>query len=46
VGRIVLIGIQPDRIVAGEEISPRVREGAAQLVHALSSGDLDHIPVL
>ena len=45
-GRIVLIGVQPDRIVAGEEISPRVREGAAQLVHALSSGDLDHIPVL
>jgi hydrogenase 3 maturation protease len=45
-GRIVLIGIQPDRVVAGEEISPGVREGAERLVHVLSSGELDRIPVL
>ena len=44
--RIILIGIQPDRVVAGEEISPRVREGAERLVHVLSSGELDRIPVL
>jgi hydrogenase 3 maturation protease len=44
--RIVLIGIQPDRVVSGEEISPRVREGAERLVHVLSSGELDRIPVL
>jgi hydrogenase 3 maturation protease len=45
-GRIVLIGIQPDRVVAGEEISPRVREGAERLVQVLSSGELDRIAVL
>jgi len=45
-GRIVLIGIQPDRVVSGEEISPQVREGAERLVHVLSSGELDRIPVL
>jgi len=44
--RIVLIGIQPERVVAGEDISPRVREGAARLVQVLSSGELDRIPVL
>jgi hydrogenase 3 maturation protease len=45
-GRIVLIGIQPDRVVSGEEISPQVREGAERMVHVLSSGELDRIPVL
>jgi hydrogenase 3 maturation protease len=45
-GRIVLIGIQPDRVITGEEISPRVREGAERLVHVLSSGELGRIPVL
>jgi len=45
-GRIVLIGIQPDRVVSGEEISLRVREGADRLVHVLSSGELCRIPVL
>ncbi|MCX6687870.1 MAG: hydrogenase maturation peptidase HycI [Methanoregula sp.] len=45
-GRIVLIGIQPDRVVAGEEISPRVREGADRLVHVLSLGEPGRIPVL
>jgi len=45
-GRIVLIGIQPDRVVSGEEISPRVREGADRLVHVLSSGEPGRIPVL
>ncbi len=45
-GRIVLICIQTDRIVSGEEISPRVREGAERLVHVLSSGELGRIPVL
>ena len=45
-GRIVLIGIQPDRVITGEEISPRVREGAERLVDVLSSGELDRIPVL
>jgi len=45
-GRIVLVGIQPDRVIAGEEISPRVREGAERLVQVLSIGELDRIPVL
>ena len=45
-GRIVLIGIQPERVVSGEEISPRVREGADRLVHVLSSGEPGRIPVL
>jgi hydrogenase 3 maturation protease len=45
-GRIMLIGIQPDRVVSGEEISPRVMEGAERLVRVLSSGELDRIPVL
>jgi hydrogenase 3 maturation protease len=45
-GRIVLIGIQPDRVVSGEEISPRVRQGADRLVHVLSSGEPGRIPVL
>jgi len=45
-GRIVLIGIQPDRVVSGEEISLRVREGADRLVHVLSSGEPGRIPVL
>jgi hydrogenase 3 maturation protease len=45
-GRIVLIGIQPGRVVFGGEISPRVREGAERLVHVLSSGELGRIPVL
>jgi hydrogenase 3 maturation protease len=45
-GRIVLIGIQPERVAAGEEISPRVREGVARLVQVLSSGELERIPVL
>jgi hydrogenase 3 maturation protease len=45
-GRIVLIGIQPDQVITGEEISPRVREGAERLVHVLSSGELGRIPVL
>jgi hydrogenase 3 maturation protease len=45
-GRIVLIGIQPERVAAGEEISPRVREGADRLVDALASGRIDRIPVL
>jgi len=42
----VLIGIQPDRVVSGDEISPRVREGADRLVHVLSSGEPGRIPVL
>jgi hydrogenase 3 maturation protease len=45
-GRIVLVGIQPDRVVSGEEISPRVRKGAERLVQVLSMGELDRIPVL
>jgi hydrogenase 3 maturation protease len=45
-GRIVLIGIQPDRVVAGEEISPRVRDGAERLVQEISAGRIDRIPVL
>jgi len=45
-GRIVLIGIQPDRVITGEEISPRVREGADRLLHVLSTGELGRIPVL
>jgi hydrogenase 3 maturation protease len=44
--RIVLIGIQPDRVAAGEEISPRVREGADRLVQELLAGRIDRIPVL
>ena len=44
--QIVLIGIQPDRVVSGEEISPRVRAGAERLVRVLSSGELCRIPVL
>jgi hydrogenase 3 maturation protease len=45
-GQIILIGIQPERVAAGEEISPRVRGGADRLLHILSSGELDRIPVL
>ena len=45
-GRIILIGIQPERAGTGEEISLPVREGADRLVHVLSSGELDRIPVL
>lgn len=45
-GTIILIGIQPERAVMGGEISPSVREGANRLVLAISSGELDHIPVL
>jgi hydrogenase 3 maturation protease len=44
--RIVLIGIQPDRVAAGEEISPRVWEGADRLVQELLAGRIDRIPVL
>jgi len=46
VERIILIGIQPERAGTGEEISLQVRMGADRLVHELSSGGLDHIPVL
>jgi len=45
-GRIVLIGIQPDRAFAGEELSPRVREGADRLVHEILAGRIDQIPAL
>ena len=45
-GQIVLIGIQPGRVVAGEEISLQVRTGANRLVHELMSGRIDRIPVL
>jgi hydrogenase 3 maturation protease len=45
-GRIFLIGIQPERVAAGEEISSRVREGADRLVHELLAGGIDRIPVL
>ncbi|WAC05088.1 MAG: hydrogenase maturation peptidase HycI [Methanoregula sp.] len=45
-GRIVLIGIQPDRVAAGEEISARVREGADRLVEELMAGRIDRVPVL
>jgi len=45
-GQIILIGIQPGVAVAGEEISPRIREGASRLVHELLSGKINRIPVL
>lgn len=45
-GRIVLIGIQPDQAFAGEELSPRVREGADRLVQELVAGRISHIPTL
>jgi hydrogenase 3 maturation protease len=45
-GMIILIGIQPERAIVGGGISPSVREGANRLVLAISSGELDHIPVL
>jgi len=45
-GQIVFIGIQPGQVVAGEEISLQVREGANRLVHELMSGRIDRIPVL
>jgi hydrogenase 3 maturation protease len=44
--QIILIGIQPERTVTGEEISQSVRKGADRLLHVLSSGELDRIPVL
>jgi hydrogenase 3 maturation protease len=44
--RIILIGIQPERAGTGEEISLPVREGADRLVHVLSLGELDRIPIL
>lgn len=44
--QIVLIGIQPGRVVAGEGISEPVREGVNRLVHELMSGRIDRIPVL
>jgi hydrogenase 3 maturation protease len=44
--QIVLIGIQPGRVVAGEEISQQVGKGANRLVHELISGRIDRIPVL
>jgi len=44
--QIVLIGIQPGRLVAGEEISQPVGEGVNRLVHELMSGRIDRIPVL
>jgi hydrogenase 3 maturation protease len=46
VEQIILIGIQPERAGTGEEISIPVREGADRLLQALSTGDLDRIPVL
>ena len=46
VERIILIGIQPARAGIGEEISLPVRKGADRLLHMLSSGELDRIPVL
>ncbi len=46
VERIMLIGIQPEGAGMGEEISLRVRNGADRLLCELSSGGLDHIPVL
>jgi hydrogenase 3 maturation protease len=45
-GQIVLIGIQPSLVAAGEEISPQIREGANRLVHELLFGRVDQIPVL
>jgi hydrogenase 3 maturation protease len=45
-GRIILIGIQPERAGIGEEISLPVREGADRLLQVLSAGELDRIPVL
>lgn len=45
-GQIILIGIQPERARTGSEISQPVRGGADRLVHVLSSGGLDRIPVL
>jgi hydrogenase 3 maturation protease len=44
--RIILIGIQPACAGIGKEISLSVRNGADQLLHMLSSGELDRIPVL
>jgi hydrogenase 3 maturation protease len=44
--RIILIGIQPEHAGMGEEISLTVRTGADRLLHVLSSGELDRIPVL
>ena len=44
--RITLIGIQPERTGTGEEISLTVRMGADRLLHVLSDGELDRIPVL
>ena len=46
VERIILIGIQPERAGTGEEISLPVRKGADRLLHVLSTGELDRIPVL
>ena len=46
VERIILIGIQPERTGTGEEISLPVRKGADRLLHVLSTGELDRIPVL
>lgn len=45
-GRIVLIGIQPDKAAAGEDLSSRVREGADRLVHEILAGRIDRIPAL
>lgn len=45
-GQIVLIGIQPGRVVSGEEISPEMLDGANRLVHDLVSGRIARIPVL
>jgi Ni,Fe-hydrogenase maturation factor len=45
-GQIVLIGIQPGRVVSGEEISPETLDGANRLVHDLVSGRIARIPVL
>jgi hydrogenase 3 maturation protease len=45
-GQIILIGIQPGKVVTGEEISPQTKEGADRLVHELMFGRIDRIPVL
>lgn len=44
--RIILIGIQPERLGTGEEISMTVRRGADRLLDMLFIGELDRIPVL
>ncbi len=45
VERIILIGIQPECAVMGGEISLQVKRGADQLLHLLSKGELDRIPL-